>query len=84
MGIQKEAEEEDKAIMVVETLAVEGDLYFKSKTAKYGQVFHMWNNTVGFIHLVDPKSHQNMVMEDLATMNDHLLIPNPLVQVVEE
>ena len=41
MGIQKEAEEEDKDIMVVETLAMEVDLYFESKTVKYGQVFHM-------------------------------------------
>ena len=41
MGIQKEAEEEDKDIMVMETLAVEVDLYFESETAKYGQVFHM-------------------------------------------
>ena len=79
MGVQKEAEEEDKNIMVVETLAVEVNLYFESKTVKYGQVFHMWNNTVGFVHLVDPKSHHNMVMEDLATTSNHLLIPNPLV-----
>ena len=84
MGGQKEVEEEDKAIMVMETLAVEVDLYFESKTAKYGQVFHMWNKSVGFVHLVNPKSHQNMVMEDLATTSDHLLIPNPLVQAVEE
>ena len=41
LGGQKEAEEDDKAIMVVETLAVEIDLYFESKTAKYGQAFHM-------------------------------------------
>ena len=41
LGGQKEVEEEDKAIMVVETLAVEVDLYFESKTVKYGQVFHM-------------------------------------------
>ena len=41
VGVQKEAEEEDKDIMVVETLAVEVDLYFESKTVKYGQVFHM-------------------------------------------
>ena len=84
MGIQKEVEEEDKVIMVVETLAMEVDLYFESKTVKYGQVFHMWNNAVGFVHLVDPKSHQNVVMEDLATTSDHLLIPNPSVQAVEE
>ena len=37
MGIQKEAED----IMVIETLAMEVDLYFESKTTKYGQVFHM-------------------------------------------
>ena len=41
MGIQKEPEEEDKDIMVVETLTGEVDLYFESKTMKYGQVFHM-------------------------------------------
>ena len=41
MGVQKEAEEEDKDIMVVETLAVEVNLYFESKTVKYDQVFHM-------------------------------------------
>ena len=41
LGGQKEAEEEDKAIMVVETLAVEVNLYFENKTMKYGQVFHM-------------------------------------------
>ena len=70
--------------MVVETLAVEVDLYFESKTVKYGQVFHMQNNAWGFIHLVDPKSHQTMVMEDLAATSDHLLIPNPSVQAVEE
>ena len=84
MAGQKEVEEEDKALIVMETLAVEVDLYFESKTAKYGQVFHMWNNAVGFVHLVDPKSQQNVVMEDLATTSDHLLIPNPSVQAVEE
>ena len=41
MGVQKEVEEEDKDIIVVEILAVEVDLYFESKTMKYGQVFHM-------------------------------------------
>ena len=41
VGIQKEVEEEDKDIMVVETLAMEVDLYFESKTVKYDQVFHM-------------------------------------------
>ena len=38
VGIQQEAEED---IMVIETLAVEVNLYFESKTVKYGQVFHM-------------------------------------------
>ena len=47
VGTQKEAEEEDKDIMVVETLAVEVDLYFENKTVKYGQVFHMGNSAVG-------------------------------------
>ena len=41
VGIQKEAEVEDEDIMVMETLAMEVDLYFESKTMKYGQVFHM-------------------------------------------
>ena len=41
VGVQKEAEEEEKDIMVMETLAMEVDLYFESKTVKYGQVFYM-------------------------------------------